>query len=218
MRRALALAGVLAAAPAGAASPAEPPPPLVLVHGIDDEPALFDPLLPALERAGHRRHLAVALKPNNGDRPLSELGAQLASAARAYMKAEGATRCDVVAFSMGSIVSRYALQRLGLAAQARRFVAIAGPQGGTAAAYFRFNPGASDMRFNSPLLTDLNADVSALTAKVPTTVIWTPLDLMIVPAWSSRLPGAAERVIPALAHPLLLRDKRAQKAIVEALR
>lgn len=211
------LAAVLAAPAAAGDDPADYPP-VVLVHGIDDTPAVFAPLVPALARAGHRRIRAVALVPNDGGLPLSGLARQLVAQTDAFLAETGAPRCDVVAFSMGSVISRYALQRLGLAERTRRFVAIAGPQQGTATAYLRWNPGAADMRFGSALLNDLNADAAALTAKVPTTVIWTPLDLMIVPAWSSRLPGAAERLVPAIAHPLLLGDRGAQRAIVEALR
>jgi hypothetical protein len=46
---------------------------------------------------------------------------------------------------------------------------------------------------------------------------WTPLDLMIVPATSSRLKGAREKTFRVMIHPLMLFDEAVHTAVADAL-
>ena len=140
----------------------------------------------------------------------------MAHKAEAIGREAGAAKLDLVGFSLGGMVSRYYIQRLGGAARVRRFVTISSPHGGTVAAYFRWNPGAADMRPGSPFLRELAESADTLKG-VEMTTIWTPFDMMIFPSWSSRVAGARERVLPVLAHPWMVRDERACRAVVEAL-
>lgn len=52
---------------------------------------------------------------------------------------------------------------------------------------------------DSPFLVDLNRDAERL-SKTMLTFIWAPLDLMIIPADSSRLPVGSEAKITVLTH------------------
>jgi triacylglycerol esterase/lipase EstA (alpha/beta hydrolase family) len=72
------------------------------------------------------------------------------------------------------------------------------------------------MRPNSPFLADLNADVQML-RKINFTSIWTPYDLMIVPAKSSQLGIGKEVNLPVLLHPLMLTDNRSLEIVAETL-
>jgi triacylglycerol lipase len=72
------------------------------------------------------------------------------------------------------------------------------------------------MRPDSDLLRELNRDVETL-GRVDVTSIWTPLDLMIVPAHSSRLPVGREVLVAAPLHALMLHDPRSLRAVAEAL-
>jgi triacylglycerol lipase len=58
--------------------------------------------------------------------------------------------------------------------------------------------------------------VSAL-SRLDVTSLWTPLDLMILPAQSSRLPIGREILVPAPLHALMLHDPRAIRAVAEVL-
>jgi triacylglycerol lipase len=49
------------------------------------------------------------------------------------------------------------------------------------------------------------------------TVIWTPYDLMIVPARSSQMPVGKEVVLPIRLHSWMLTDERCIKAVAAAL-
>jgi triacylglycerol lipase len=212
--------------PAPASSNRVPPPavarkviapvPVLLVHGIDDTGAIFHKMVPALIAAGRQRVDTIDLAPNNGDVGLRELAAQVGRRIEAIRRETRAERVDLVGFSLGGMVSRYYVQKLGGTRTVRRFVTIASPHRGTYAAFFRWNPGAADMRPGSAFLNELEASAEAL-RQVEMTSIWTPLDTMILPSWSSRLPGARERIIPVLSHPWMVVDKRVCRAVVEAI-
>ncbi|ATB36843.1 lipase [Cystobacter fuscus] len=174
------------------------------------------PLADGLTRAGFQDVQRVELKPNNGAAPIRVLAEQLAGAASSLRARTGSARIDVVAFSMGALVSRYYLQRLEGRNHVRRFVSISGPHAGTLMGWLRANPGARDMRPGSELLRGLAADEAPF-GDVQVFTLWTPLDLMILPARSSQLAGAGERTIPVVLHPLMLRDGRVLRSVQEAL-
>lgn len=202
--------------PAARKVAAPAPVPVLLVHGIDDTGAIFHKMVPALIAAGRQRVDTIDLAPNNGDVGLRELAAQVGRRIEAIRRETRAERVDLVGFSLGGMVSRYYVQKLGGTRTVRRFVTIASPHSGTYAAFFRWNPGAADMRPGSAFLAELEASAEAL-RQVEMTSIWTPLDTMILPSWSSRLPGVRERVIPVLSHPWMVVDKRVCRAVVEAI-
>jgi triacylglycerol esterase/lipase EstA (alpha/beta hydrolase family) len=190
--------------------------PVLLVHGIDDDARTLAPLADGLTRAGFQDVQIVELKPNNGDAPIPVLAGQVAEAAGNLRARTGSARVDVVGFSMGALVSRYYLQRLEGRHHVRRFVSISGPHAGTLMGWLRANPGARDMRPGSELLRGLAADEAPF-GDVQVFNLWTPFDLMIIPAGSSRLSGARERTIPVILHPLMLRDGRVLRSVEEAL-
>ncbi len=188
--------------------------PVLLVHGIDDTAALFDRMKPHLECDGFSVS-APNLVPNDGAAALDELARQLDR----YICATFAQdeTIDLVAFSMGGLISRYYLQRLGGIHRVRNFVTIGTPHRGTWTAFLRDNPGARNMRPKSAFLEDLRRDVAVL-GTISFTSVWTPLDLMIIPASSSLLPvGRAIRVVTA-AHPLLVRDRRVLNLVTSILK
>lgn len=193
------------------------PNPVLLVHGIDDTGHVFDAMAPSLKAEGWHIE-TLDMRPNNGDASLALLAEQVRDKV-ARMRAEtGASRVDLVAFSLGGIVSRYYLQRLGGAEHVQRFVTLSSPHAGTLMGYARWNQGATELRRGSAFLADLNRDWPQTASRVKVTSVWTPLDLMIVPADSSYLPGARNLQIPVLLHPLMLVDRRCHAAVIEALR
>jgi triacylglycerol lipase len=178
--------------------------PVVLVHGIDDTRAIFSRLQPHLERSGLAVH-SLDLVPSDGQAGLAELAGQLDTYVRKTFPAGEAI--DLVGFSMGGLVSRYYIQRRGGRDRVRKFVTIGTPHNGTWTAYLRSNPGARDMRPGSAFLADLNGDIRVLEL-VSLVSIWTPFDLMIMPATSSRVRVGRSIAVRTPAHPLLVRDRR----------
>jgi triacylglycerol lipase len=184
-----------------------------MVHGIWKSGAAFRALARHLGARGFTTH-TIDLVPNDGSAPLPVLAEQIAAWAAATLPAEAPF--DLVGFSMGGVVSRYYLQRLGGLARVRRFVSVSAPHQGTLTAYLRKLSGAMQMRPASELLRDLDRDVEAL-EQIDVTSIWTPLDLMILPPESSRLPIGRHVTVAAPIHALMLHDPRSLRAIAEAL-
>lgn len=189
------------------------PPRVLLLHGIWESGAQMEPLRLALERAG-RTAETLDLVPSSGEATLPELAAQLG----ARVDALGGGPVDVVGFSMGSLVARTWLQRHGGRERARKFVSISGPHAGTLAAYFSGKAGARQMRPGSALLRDLASDPDPW-GDVEVHSLWTPFDLMIVPARSSRLPRvASERRFAVPLHAQMVTSPRVLEAVVALLR
>ena len=187
--------------------------PVLLVHGLNDTGAVFSKMAPYLTKLGWYVY-DLDLIPCNGDGKLDHLARQVAYYINDTFDAS--QPIDIVGFSMGGIVSRYYVQRLGGINRVQRFITIASPHRGTFAAYASTRPGCLQMRPESEFLLDLNQDVTML-QKLNFTSIWTPLDLMIVPANSSQLPVGKDVQVLAATHPLMLTDPRSLQAVAHAL-
>ena len=199
-------------------SPKTPPPPqpdrhpVLLVHGIADSERNMQWLARYLRSEGWEVY-TVNLTPNWGQSGLESLASQIDAYARAQF---GARRFNLVGFSMGGLVSRYYVQRLGGVEQVDHFVTLSAPHNGTLLANLLANQGCRDMRPGSPFLRDLAADADKL-GSVKFTSLYTPLDLVIVPSRSSEMPQARNIRIPVAMHPLMIIDGRCLRAVAEAL-
>ena len=187
--------------------------PVLLIHGLDDTEALFGKMRSHLERPGRVVH-CVNLAPNNGSAGLEVLAQQVAD----YVESNvgEAESIDLVGFSMGGLVARYYVQRLGGVERVRRLVTISSPHNGTWTAFLRRNEGARQMRPESAFLRDLNGDIRVL-AHIDFTSIWTPFDLMILPPHSSVVPAGRNIRVNVGAHPLMVRSRRVLKLVVNRL-
>jgi len=187
--------------------------PVLLVHGINDTGAVFDKMAFYLRQQGLSVY-TVDLVPNNGSEVLDKLAQQVANYVNDTFAVEQSL--DIVGFSMGGIVSRYYIQRLGGINRVRRLITISSPHKGTIVAYGSWLAGALQMRPHSDFINDLNSDVEMLN-QLNFTSIWTPYDLMILPATSSQLGIGKEIILPVVLHPLMLTDTRVLTKVVEAL-
>jgi len=187
--------------------------PVLLVHGINDTQVVFERMASYLRYGGWSVH-ALDLVPNNGAATLDKLAQQVED----YINHTFAPNqpLDLVGFSMGGIVSRYYVQRLGGINQVQRFITISSPHKGTFIAFGSWLPGCLQMRPNSPFLQDLNSDIQML-KRLNFASIWTPYDLMILPAKSSKIDVGEEITLPVLLHPWMLSDSRTLAVISELL-
>lgn len=187
--------------------------PVLLIHGLTDTTLVFRQMTAYLSAQGFSVH-SFDLTPNNGVMPLDQLAVQVADYIAKSFDPE--QPLDIIGFSMGGIVSRYYIQRLGGIERVQRFVSISAPNNGTFTAYLSGRPGCMQMRPDSPLLQDLNQD-SAMLNRLNVTVIWTPYDLMIVPPNSSQMSMGKEVIIPTRFHGWMPADSRCLQAVAEAL-
>ncbi|MEL7037656.1 MAG: triacylglycerol lipase [Cyanobacteria bacterium J06592_8] len=187
--------------------------PVILIHGIFDTVAIFRKMSAELTKQGWDVH-SFNLVPNYGFLGLDRLAEQVTNYVEQTFPPE--QPIDLVGFSMGGIVSRYYVQRLGGIERVQRFVTISSPHNGTWTAYPYVTPGALQMRPKCQFLEDLNQDVAQLN-QVNFTSIWTPRDLMIVPANSSQLPVGQDIQLDVWLHAWMVEDPRCINVVAETL-
>jgi triacylglycerol lipase len=187
--------------------------PVLLVHGVTDTSHKMRKIASHLRDLGWQVY-DIDLIPSNGDAKLEILAQQVADlVSRTFATHQ---HIDLVGFSMGGLVCRYYLQRLGGLDRVQRFISISTPHQGTLAAYFSLRPGCIQMRPGHKFMTDLGRDVESLN-RLNFTSLWTPFDLIILPPSSSQLGIGTEIAVPVLAHPLMVADRRCLEEIATAL-
>jgi len=188
--------------------------PVLLIHGFLVDSRVFRKMSTYLNDLGWSVH-SFNLVPNYGIVGIDELAEQIVDYVDQTFDPE--QPFDLVGLSMGGLVSRYYIQRLGGIKRVQRFIAISSPHHGTATAYTLSNKGCIQMRPKSDFLASLNQDVMIL-AQLNFTSIWTPWDFMIVPANSSQLPVGKEIKLPIFAHANMARHPLSLKAVAKALK
>jgi len=183
-------------------------PPLVLVHGLLDTPAVFSGL--KRELGGGRQPLLIpALPLRLGRTAIIEAADLLGSHIEAAFGRHEPV--DLLGYSIGGVIARSWIQLLGGHARTRRFVSLGSPQQGTLTALpwpGRIFSGIADLRWGSPLLGRLNGDLDRL-RRIDCHSFYSALDLVVLPGWSAVLPVGARTLLPVLTHPQLLRDRAA---------
>jgi triacylglycerol lipase len=187
--------------------------PVVLLHGIFDSAAVLDCLCAFLRQRGWVTH-TFNLVPRFGQAGIDVLARQVADyVGKTFAPGE---KIDLVGFSMGGLVARYYLQRLGGLERVSRLVTISSPHRGTWTAFLLGNVGVRQMRPGSAFLTDLDKDRQVL-KRIRFTTIWTPWDLMILPAASSVIPEGRPVRISVGWHRGMVRDRRVLREVERAL-
>jgi triacylglycerol lipase len=197
----------------GVSPPLENRNPVFLVHGLMDTSYKMRKIASYLRGLGWEV-FDIDLQPNNGETRLEILAQQLAAKIDRTFAPD--RQIDLLGFSMGGLVSRYYLQRLGGMQRVQRFITISTPHKGTIAANFSMRPGCMQMRPQSAFMQDLSSDVDRL-QELNFTSLWTPFDLIILPPSSSQLGIGTEMSFPVLTHPQMVTDPRTLTAISAAL-
>ncbi len=199
--RLLSIAGIFAISScADVKPPVTRPTRIVLVHGFLETGTTFKPLAGRLEKRG-ATCMTAKLKPNDGCGGIEILAANLKRDIDA--KFGPTAPIQIVAFSMGGLVSRYYLQNLGGAARCGTLLTISSPHQGTRAAFLYPTKGAAEMRPNSRFLADLAATEDRL-GGMQLVSYRTPMDLVILPPSNSIWPRAENLEFPVAMHPLML--------------
>ena len=173
-----------------------------------------------LQREGFEHVHALTFTPNDGSARIERLAEQVRDEVVGLLMRTGDLQVDIVGFSMGALVSRTYIAMLGGSAHVHRFISISGPHAGTWNAHLlgsveRFD-GVRDMKRGSAFLERLNAFSLGATE---THVIYTPLDLMIVPPRSSELLEAKTTTrIASPVHRFVIDDARVLRLLTALLR
>lgn len=130
--------------------------PILLIHGFENNPGVFWPLIARLRKHGVTNVHVVTLMPFWGS--IHDFARQIGAAVERILAESGQDRIDIVAHSMGGLAAACYLKALGGKARVRKFVAIATPFHGTPVGYLGLNRNAFEMTPRSRFLTELAFD------------------------------------------------------------
>lgn len=194
--------------------------PIVLVHGIIDNRSAFTVLGSALRRRGFGAVHAVnysVLTALTGDvrRSAQLLGAHV----ERICEQTGSEHVHVVGHSLGGLIARYYVQRLGGDSRVRTLTTLGTPHRGTVTAYLLPTPLVRQLRPGSDLLAELAAPAPGCRTRF--VAVWSEMDQVVVPQRNARLEhpdlDVTEHRIRDSGHLSLPVDRRALHAIVTAI-
>ena len=161
--------------------------PVLFVHGIYCNAGVWCRLLRELKQRGSGNLFTMNLEPPLAG--IDHFARQLGERVEEICRAATVDKVIVVAHSMGGLVARAWVARLGGAARTARLVTIASPHHGSLIA--RRAPGrcAGELAPDGPWLERLRAD-EARAAKVATLSVFSRGDELVLPQESSRLEEA----------------------------
>ncbi len=189
--------------------------PVLLVPGYGRFAGCWGPMKRMLRRRGAGPVFELA--PGIVFAPIEEFARRLAARVDAILQATGATQIDLVGHSMGGLVVRYYIEKLGGAQKVRKCITLETPHHGTLLALLAPGQNGRQMRPGSPFLTELNEMESS--PHLPQIVsIWSPFDNMTIPPTSSILGGTARNVrVDHMPHYTALFSPRIADIIVHEL-
>jgi pimeloyl-ACP methyl ester carboxylesterase len=162
----------------------DPHPPVLLLHGFVDNRSAFTLLRRSLLRNGWTRVQAVNYSPLTPD--IRTAAEQLGAHVERACAQSGRDQVDIVAHSLGGLIARYYVQRLGGDARVRTLVTLGTPHSGTRAVPALVpHPLARQMRPGSAVLTDLAG--AAKGCRTRFVAFWSDLDQLMIPVEAARL-------------------------------
>ena len=156
--------------------------PILLVHGIVDNHSVFTVLRRGLRRRGFGRVTSVNYGWVGED--VRSLAARLAQQVEALCDESGYERIHIVGHSMGGLVARYYVQRLGGDARVHTLVTMGTPHQGTVWAHGVPHRLIRQLRPGSDLITELAEPAPGCRTRF--LCFWSDLDQVIVPQRNAR--------------------------------
>ena len=157
--------------------------PILLVHGIVDNRSIFTLLRRGLIRRGFGRVSTMNYSILTGD--IRVAAVRLAQEVEALVEESGYERIHVIGHSMGGLVARYYVTRLGGDARVHTLVTLGSPHAGTYTAYGWNSTLTQQLRPGSPLLRELEQPVAACRTRF--IAYWSDLDQVMVPQHTAAL-------------------------------
>ncbi|MEE1927982.1 alpha/beta fold hydrolase [Streptomyces sp. TRM 70351] len=160
------------------------PRPVVLVHGFVDNRSVFTLLRRSLTRHGWHRVTCVNYSPLTWD--VRSAAAALGEHVADVCERTGQPAVDVVGHSLGGLIARYYVQRLGGDAHVHTLVSLGTPHAGTRAVpALSVHPLVRQMRPGSGLLTELAGPAPGCRTRFVS--FWSEDDQVMAPVETARL-------------------------------
>src|SRR5690242_9186201 len=191
--------------------------PILLIHGIMDNRSVFT----VFRRALHRRGFGVVHAVNYGlfVGDLREAARELREHVEELCEATGAEKVHIVGHSLGGVIARYFVQRMGGSARVDTLVTLGSPHAGTLGAYLIPTALGRQLRPGSPPLTELEQPAPGCTTRF--LAVWSRMDQVVVPQRNARLRhpdlDVAQLELHDVGHFALPLDGRVVRWMVDAL-
>ncbi len=191
--------------------------PIILVHGVVDNRSIFTLLRRSLHRRGFGRTYALNYSPFTDD--IADVARRLGSLIDEVCEQTGYERVHIIGHSMGGLIARYYVQRLGGDAHVHTVCTLGTPHCGTVPARFVPWPVIRQMRSASEILEELGEPAPGCRSRF--IAIWSDLDQLVLPQRNARIqhPDLRARnvLIRGIGHMSLPVDRRVIHEISTAL-
>jgi hypothetical protein len=157
--------------------------PILLVHGMIDNRSIFTLLRRGLRRRGFGRVVSINYSPMTAD--VRVAAAWLAEEVESLVAETGYERIHVIGHSLGGLIARYYVTRLGGHERVHTLVTLGTPHGGTFNAYALPSNLCRQLRPGSALMRELGAAVPC--CKTRFVAYWSDLDEMVFPQRNAKL-------------------------------
>jgi hypothetical protein len=165
-----------------AADPLAARTPVLLVHGLVDNRSVFAVMRRSLRRRGFSSVCSWNYSPLLRDiaRGAQDLGAHI----ERICAQTGHDRVHVVGHSLGGLIARYYVQRLGGDRRVDSLVTLGTPHGGSLLAHVLPTPLVRQLRPGSPVLRELAGPVDRCDTRI--TAVYSDLDQLVLPTSAGR--------------------------------
>ncbi|HZF90920.1 esterase/lipase family protein [Streptomyces sp.] len=164
--------------------PAPARPPVVLLHGFIDNRSVFVLLRRTLARHGGQRVESLNYSPLTCD--IRAAAALLGRHVEEICERTGSERADIVGHSLGGLIARYYVQRLGGDRRVRTLVTLGTPHSGTRVARLAgAHPIVRQMRPGSEVIEELAAPAPG--CRTHFVSFWSDLDHVMDPPEAARI-------------------------------
>ena len=157
--------------------------PIVLVHGWVDNRSVFTLLRRALQRRGFGR--VVSMNYNVLTHDVPRAARRLAALVEQLCDETGYEQVHVVGHSMGGLVARYYVQRLGGDTRVHTLATLGTPHQGTRAAHLMLGRAVRDLRVGSAVIRELAEPAPRCRTRF--IAFWSDLDELVVPKTSAQI-------------------------------
>jgi triacylglycerol lipase len=191
--------------------------PIILVHGLVDNRSIFTLLRRALRRRGFGRVITLNYSPFTQD--VRSVAHRLRVLIDKTCEETGYERVHVVGHSLGGVIARYYVQKLGGDARVHTLCTLGTPHTGTLAAKLVPQKLVKQLRPGSDVLTELAEPAPGIRTRF--VAFWSDLDQLVVPKRSARIdhPDLSARnvLVRGVGHMSLPIDGRVVREIVALL-
>jgi len=191
--------------------------PIILLHGYFHNRSAFVVMKRSLRKFGFRS--VDTMNYNVIGHDVQELAQQLAAHVDEVLECTEATHVHLIGHSLGGLVARYYIQKLGGHEKVHTCITLGTPHRGTHAAWVGRGKTARQLRPGSLLLRQLARSSRAMPVRFIS--IYSNLDSLVLPAVNAKITEPALRarnvLVKDLGHLSLLISRPIIRAIAEAL-